>query len=249
MAATLTIRHLTLGEGTPKIIVPIVGKTAQEILPAAQAIAAHPHADLVEWRADHYEHALNVEETCAMLQSLRAVLEDKPLLYTFRTAPEGGKKAIEAAQYTALCGTVAASGQADLIDVEMFSPAADACVHGIHAHHVPVVGSWHDFTQTPAERDLLSRFRAMQQEGADVLKIAVMPQCLEDVTHLISAAKAMHKEALKPLCAMSMGDTGRITRTHCQHFGGCMTFGALGTASAPGQVDVDTLYAVLREGC
>ena len=249
MAATLTIRRLTLGDGIPKIIVPIVGKTTKDILLAAQAIAAHPHAALAEWRADHYEHALHTDKTCALLQSLRNVLQDKPLLYTFRTAREGGERAIEAAQYAALLSTVAASGYADLIDVEMFSPAADTSVREIHAHGVSIVGSWHDFAQTPGEGDLLSRFRTMQQKGADVLKIAVMPQCLEDVTHLINAAKAMHKEALKPLCAMSMGNTGCITRTHCQHFGSCMTFGTLGAASAPGQVDVDTLYATLRKGC
>ena len=249
MAATLTVRHLTLGDGFPKIIVPIVGKTAQDILLAAQAIAAHPYADLAEWRADHYEYALDTQKTCEMLQALRDVLKDKPLLYTFRTAREGGEKSADDTQYIALCSAVAASGYADLIDIEMFSPAAAACVQAVRAHNLPIVGSWHDFAQTPAECDLINRFRIMQQKGADVLKIAVMPQCHEDVTQLITAAKAMHNEAQRPLCAMSMGDLGRIARTHCQHFGGCMTFGTLGAASAPGQVDVDTLYAALREDC
>lgn len=246
MAATLLIRHLTLGDGQPKIIVPIVGKTADEILSSARKMAAHPLVDLVEWRADHYASALDAAAVCALIHKLRAALADKPLLFTFRTAREGGEKAIDEAAYLALCEAVARSGQADLIDVEMFSPAAEECVARIHAHQVPVVGSWHDFAQTPGQDDLVALFLTMQKKGADVLKIAVMPQCLEDVTHLIDAAKEVYNAAQRPLCAISMGNTGSITRTHCAHFGGCMTFGMLGAASAPGQMSVEALHEALQ---
>lgn len=246
MAATLLVRQLTLGDGQPKIIVPIVGKTEEEILLSAQKTAAHPLVDLIEWRADHYDAALDANAVCEMLLKLRAILKEKPLLFTFRTKREGGEKAIRDAAYLALCEAAAASGAADLIDVEMFSPQAEACVARVHAHQVPVVGSWHDFAQTPGEKDLIARFQKMQDMGADVLKIAVMPNCLEDVTHLISAAKAVHETARRPLCAISMGDMGCITRTHCAHFGGCMTFGALGAASAPGQISVEALHDALQ---
>lgn len=244
MAATLEVGRLTLGSGLPKIIVPIVGETEENILSAAQKIAAHPLIDLVEWRADHYENTLDAAATCRLLEKLQDVLSGKPLLYTFRTSREGGQKEISAQQYIALCEHVAQSGLAQLIDVEMFfEEAAQECVSRIHAHRVPIVGSWHHFTCTPDESELLARFHMMQQMGADVLKIAVMPQCAEDVLTLMSATRIMHENfATCPLTAMSMGEKGRISRTAGETFGSCMTFGMLGAASAPGQVDVDMLH-------
>lgn len=248
MAATLEIGRLTLGSGRPKIIVPIVGATEDNILAAAQEIADHPLIDLVEWRADHYENALDGDITCQMLAKLQAALQEKPLLYTFRTAREGGQKAIAARQYIALCEAVAQSGKANLIDVEMFfEDAANSCVERIHAQGIAIVGSWHNFNQTPGKDDLLRRFARMQEMGADVLKIAVMPHCLADVEHLMEAAREMHATAHRPLCAISMSDLGRITRTGCQHFGGCMTFGALGATSAPGQISIDQLHEALQK--
>lgn len=245
MAATLEVGRITLGSGIPKIIVPIIGRNEDDILRAAQEIAAHPHVDLAEWRADHYENALDAEKTCQLLEKLQSTLQDKPLLYTFRTAREGGQTKIAAPQYIALCEAVAQSGMVHLIDVEMFfEEAAQECISRIHAHGIPVVGSWHHFGCTPPEDELLARFLAMQSMGADVLKIAVMPLCSEDVLTLTSAAREMYLHfADRPLTAMSMGELGRISRTAGETFGSCMTFGMLGAASAPGQVDVDTLYA------
>ena len=242
----ISIRGMMLGEKLPKIIVPITGKTEEAILHAAQQIAAHPHADMAEWRADFYEHASDEEKTAVLVQKLRAVLQEKPLVYTLRTAREGGKIAVAPEKYAALCALAAQCG-ADLVDVEMFSPAADHCAQAIHAAPAFVLGSWHNFSQTPGEKELLDRFHAMQERGADVLKIAVMPQTLADVEHLIHAAQKMHSTSSRPLCAISMGDTGRITRTHCGHFGGCMTFGTLGASSAPGQISVDALHAALTD--
>ena len=45
---TVTVRNVEIGAGMPKICVPIVGETREEILSQARAIRALP-ADLVEW--------------------------------------------------------------------------------------------------------------------------------------------------------------------------------------------------------
>lgn len=248
MAATLKVGRVTLGSGLPKIIVPIVGGTEEDILRAAQEIAAHPHVDLAEWRADHYENALDADKTCLLLSKLQKALQGKPLLYTFRTAREGGQREIAPQQYIALCEAVAKSGTAQLIDVEMFfEEAAQACVQRIHAHGVPIIGSWHHFGCTPPEEELLARFHAMQTLGADALKIAVMPHCPEDVLALTSATqRARDSFATRPLVAMSMGELGRISRIAGETFGSCMTFGMLGAASAPGQIDANALHAEIR---
>ena len=48
------VRHVEIGAGIPKICVPIVGVTREEILKAAETIKTTP-ADVVEWRVDWYE--------------------------------------------------------------------------------------------------------------------------------------------------------------------------------------------------
>ena len=59
-----------------------------------------------------------------MLEDLRQVLKDTPILFTFRTSKEGGEKAIEAADYAKLNKEIAATGNVDLVDVEAFTEKA-----------------------------------------------------------------------------------------------------------------------------
>lgn len=56
--ATVRIRNTVLGAGLPKIAVPNVGTSTEEILTAAEKIkSAKP--DLMEWRIDYYAAGVN----------------------------------------------------------------------------------------------------------------------------------------------------------------------------------------------
>ena len=48
---TIKVRNIEIGSGTPKIIVPIVGVTKQEIIDEAKTFDSIP-VDVVEWRVD-----------------------------------------------------------------------------------------------------------------------------------------------------------------------------------------------------
>ena len=48
------VRNIIIGEGIPKICVPIVGVTSQEILAQAHSLLDVP-VDVVEWRVDWFE--------------------------------------------------------------------------------------------------------------------------------------------------------------------------------------------------
>ena len=244
MSKTLQIRSLTLGSDRPGIITPIAARTAEGILACARKATAHPHVDLAEWRADFWEHASDIQETLSMLASLRNILQDKPLLYTFRTPREGGQTPVSDEAYLQLCQCAAASRNADLIDVEISSPKAAECIRFLHAHGIPAVGSWHDFEQTPPEETLTARLRCLQAAGADLLKIAVMSRSENDVNTLMRAAQAFSlSEAQSPMIAIAMGEPGTESRIRPEKFASCLTFAALDTASAPGQISVDALYA------
>ena len=87
---TVYIRGLALGEGRPKICIPIVGKTKEEILKEAEKVRELP-ADIVEWRGDWYEDIFSGERLTDMLTALRGALGELPLLFTFRSIQEGGE--------------------------------------------------------------------------------------------------------------------------------------------------------------
>ena len=244
---TVKVRDIEIGAGAPKIIVPIVGKTKDEIITEAKTFDSIP-VDVVEWRADWFEGVFDFAQVKDVLTDLREVLGNTPILMTFRTSKEGGEKAIDDKAYAELNLNAAKSGLVDLIDVEIFT--GDAVVReiidGAHAAGVKVVASNHDFHKTPAKSDIIYRLRKMQDMGADIPKIAVMPQNKRDVLTLLAATEEMVTDyADRPVITMSMAGTGVISRLCGEVFGSSMTFGAAGKASAPGQMGVTDLNTVL----
>jgi 3-dehydroquinate dehydratase-1 len=89
---TVTVDHITIGDGLPKIIVPMVGNTAEELEKEAELIHTLD-CDLVEWRIDFFEQVSNFQAVASLSHNLKAILE-KPLLITFRTKNEGGVYAL-----------------------------------------------------------------------------------------------------------------------------------------------------------
>lgn len=244
---TIQLRNVTIGSGVPKVIVPIVAVTSEAIISKAKELAQLP-LDVVEWRVDFYEDVFHLDKVLETLRNLRTVLGEIPILFTFRTKQEGGEKEIGMTEYTALNKLAARSGCVDAVDVEVFFDDAvvKENIEEIHSAGVIVVGSNHDFNNTPSKDDLLYRLRKMQEMGADIPKIAVMPQNKCDVLTLLSATEEMFSQyADRPIITMSMSALGVISRICGETFGSSMTFGAVGQVSAPGQIPVEQLNAVL----
>lgn len=82
----LSVGNVIFGEGRPKIIVPIVGKTEEEILEAAEYIK-NLDCDLVEWRIDFFNEVKVNEKVSSISKKVREVIA-RPLLVTFRTKKE-----------------------------------------------------------------------------------------------------------------------------------------------------------------
>ena len=244
---TVKIRDIEIGTGKPKIIVPIVGITKEDIIEEAQTFDSIP-IDVVEWRVDWFEDVFDFAKVEDVLKSLREVLGNIPLLMTFRTSREGGEKSIEPEAYAELNIKAAQTGYVDLIDVEIFTgdEIVKKIIDGAHAAGVKVIASNHDFFKTPAKADIIYRLRKMQDMNADIPKIAVMPQNKKDVLTLLAATEEMTSNyADRPIITMSMAGTGVISRLCGEVFGSSMTFGAAKKASAPGQMGVNDLNTVL----
>ena len=241
------IRGCRIGEGRPKVILPIVERAEAAILEKAAQFSTL-QADCVEWRVDYFESARAPGAVARCLAKLRVALKDKLLLVTIRTKAEGGELALRHTEYADLLHTILDTDCADLLDIEFFTAGADlpVLVEQAHTAGVPVVCSSHDFAKTPPRAELVRRMVAMQQAGADLPKVAVMPQSRIDVLELLAATAEMadqHPET--PVITMSMGALGAVSRLAGETFGSAMTFANPGQASAPGQVPLEVVNQVL----
>ncbi|MEE2032749.1 type I 3-dehydroquinate dehydratase [Rhodococcus chondri] len=246
--APVHIKDVVIGEGSSKIIVPLTGRTPDDLHTQVGALTGGP-ADIVEWRVDFFDELDDHASVAAQAHGLARQLDGTPLLATCRTAHEGGQAVIDDRTYADLNVALTESGAVDLVDVEYRRDpeVVQRIIAAAHTGGVAVVASNHDFDGTPDRDEIVSRLRAMQDLGADICKIAVMPRSAADVLTLLDATRIMHEQyATRPLITMSMGALGVISRLGGQVFGSAATFGTVGAASAPGQVDAAALRAVLE---
>lgn len=269
----IKIRNLIIGEGRPKICVPLTGGSTAEVLDEARRAISLP-ADMIEWRADYFRDAKDPGALTAGLRELRTVLGDLPLLFTLRSEVEGGAFAGSGRQYASIVGTAARSGLVDLVDVELArcgdsavtdsacdgaaqtadgagapdNNSASVIIGAAHERGVRVVASYHDFDATPAKDKIIEIFCSMQSHDADILKIAVMPRNPEDALILMDATEeASMLYVDRPVVGISMGELGLITRSKAEAIGSAICFAAgPDGGTAPGQIAAEEMSEILR---
>ena len=240
---TVKVRNIVLGEGLPKIAVPNVGVTEEEILASAKEIAA-AKPDIMEWRIDYYEAGImDNEKLIATAKALRDVVGELPILVTFRTKNEGGVLELAEDEYLDLVATVVTNRLGDAVDIELFhdEERVKDLVKQAHNYNVVVIMSNHDFEKVPAKDVIEFRLKKMADLGADVPKLACMPHSADDVLTLLSATNDARKALANPIITMAMADLGKVSRIAGQVFGSCLSFGAVGKTSAPGQLSIEDL--------
>lgn len=231
-----------------KTIVPITAKTKEQALAQAQVIANTADADLAEFRIDLLSFASDTKQVIALGHELKKILGNKPLIATIRTKNEGGQLEISDADYGKTYQAYLKNPFMDWLDVEMFrdQKVVSEIVQKAHQKKVLIVMSNHDFQKTPSQDEIEKRLLKQDQMGADILKIAVMPKSKQDVFTLMNATLKVSQQTTKPLLTMSMGQLGTISRVATANMGGSYSFGMIGQASAPGQIDVTKLKQILQ---
>ena len=247
----------------PKVIVPIVASTEEEAIEQAKKIR-EKKPDIVELRLDHLWKGqmellktekpdrvqatiiiTNITDICETVYDVLnpAGTDTIDLLATFRTLEEGGECAIHPMDYIDLNNAMMEIGKAKYIDVELRTDEAVIKDFLAHAHEMgcEVVVSHHDFEKTPSVQEMCDTLETMQKLGADIAKIAVMPNNMMDVANLLSATAQMNLELEIPIITISMGKLGEVSRVYGGEFGSYATFATCGQASAPGQIDIENL--------
>ena len=229
------------------ICVPVVALKKEEVITNIRFLAEQK-VQMIEWRVDCFEEVDDFHAVSEVLQVIRPVLEHTIFLFTFRTKQQGGSRRMEEWKILKLNELAAKSGCADLIDLEFFEATKpEKEIRRFQRMGVRVIASHHDFEQTPDPEVIRMLLEQIRESGADVVKLAVMPQNMWDVLHLLEETNRFHENHPDhPLITMSMGAKGGISRVAGEFFGSCVTFGAGGQASAPGQLPVKQLEEILH---
>ncbi|WP_165004631.1 MULTISPECIES: type I 3-dehydroquinate dehydratase [unclassified Enterococcus] len=244
----IQVKNVRIGTGRPKICAPITGTTREALL-RETILAREAGADLVEWRADYYQDIFSFEKVSETLVLIHEMLDGLPLLFTFRTAEEGGQQDISIRSYHDLYRSVTKRKLVDMVDIELFKMESlgRGLIEEIKASRIPLIVSSHDFKETPADPVLLYRLNMMEHFGADIGKVAVTPNSERDVLRLMELTRRANAFVSMPLVTISMGDLGKLSRISGATTGSVMTFGSLSSdiASAPGQLPVKELKTML----
>jgi 3-dehydroquinate dehydratase-1 len=248
---TFDVKGCVIGAGRPKTIVSVMLRderdrpdkdhqsVAQRLV--AQALAAvAAGSDCIELRADSLPESYDATAVAELVRELGAALPHAPLIFTFRTKGQGGLRELATDKYVELNRAVIACGGADLVDVEatVGDKAARGLVECARSRGVRTIASYHDFAGTPPSEHMVDRLAHMARLGADLPKLAVMAHDRLDALRLMEATVRAHDALGMPMITMAMGGDGVLTRLAGQMTGSAMTFCALGTASAPGQVEL-----------
>jgi 3-dehydroquinate dehydratase-1 len=244
---TVIVKNIAFGEGKPKVCVPMIGRNI-DLLKEEARILKSIDADLIEWRVDFFDDVNDIDKVEKALSEIRKELIDIPLLFTLRSEREGGECSVSGGYYFKLYDYIMKTGEVDIIDIELFSKEIEIreLIEKAHGVGVKVIVSNHDFDKTPPKDEIISRLCKMQEIGADLPKIAVIPKSSDDVLTLLEATNTMKQKcSTRPIITISMGNLGVISRLSGELFGSCMTFGSANGASAPGQIEVKELKNIL----
>ncbi|MBS3986188.1 MAG: type I 3-dehydroquinate dehydratase [Selenomonadales bacterium] len=243
----LLVRGTLIGGQEPLVCVPLVAMQREALLTEARE-ACQSRPDLLEWRAD-YLTGLLPADVAPLLAELRGLVGETPLIFTYRSPQEGGRAPDDLTLRLQTVFAALASPNADIVDFELASgpEAVQRVRHEASKQDKKLLLSWHNFATTPDESFILSKLHEARQQGADIAKVAVMPNDARDVLTLLAATLAARQAAPDmPLITMSMGALGAMSRVFGGNFGSDVTFARGQSGSAPGQIPIAELRSIWR---
>ena len=212
-----------------KIAIPIFESKIGEVIEVAND-CIKKGADILEFRIDALEK-LEIREIKEVIEEINF-----PMIATNRISTEGGSfKGSEEERIDIL---YKCSDLVEYVDIEL--QCNDEYINKIHETGVKTIVSYHDFNKTPDLNEILYIIEKEQELG-DIAKVAFMPNDLDDTLKILAILS--HCE---DTIAISMSDLGSYTRVMASKFNSPITFAAGRDVTAPGQIDIETMRALLN---
>ncbi|MBE0521951.1 MAG: type I 3-dehydroquinate dehydratase [Candidatus Methanoperedenaceae archaeon] len=214
-----------------KSIVAAIGKNPVESATRAKQLGA----DILELRIDLLDEDEEVHETLGSLK-----YTGLPVIITNRMKQEGGEW--EKSEDERIDVLLSLMPLADAVDIELCAKDRDMVVKEAKKSGKTLIISTHDFRKTPETGVMKGVLDESFAAGADIAKLAVMPGSFDDALRLLDVT--LH--AKSAVCTIAMGDIGKHSRVVAPIYGSVMTYGSVGTATAPGQLRVDELKKIFK---
>lgn len=210
-------------------IVAAIGKEQFDSAKKAKELGA----DILELRIDLLD-----SDTHLALQEIKKT--GLPVIITNRMKQEGG--AWKGSEEERIRTLISLLPEADAVDIELCANDRDEVVRKARYAGKTVIISTHDFQKTPENEVMKGIIKDSFAAGADIAKLAVMPNSLSDVLRLLEVTLNSKAE----VCTIAMGEIGRYSRVVAPLYGSVMTYGYVDKATAPGQLRIDELRHILK---
>ncbi len=237
------VKNKTIGGKIPLICLPLVAKDQKQLLSQAdELITLNP--DILEWRVDGFSRVDDIDNCIETLTQLNTKISQFPLIFTCRIESEGGMQTISREKRLNLITRSVKTGFVDIVDIELCNDKAfiESIIESCRENDTKVILSFHDFKKTPTQDFILEKLISAQDLGADIVKLAAMPEDHADVLALMNATLTARKTKIDvPIVTMSMGETGGVSRIAGGIFGSDITFAIGKRVSAPGQIRIKEL--------
>lgn len=215
--------------------------------------AAEMGADLLEIRLDLLG-IRNLETAAETIQKVKSET-GLPVILTNRSVTEGGKwegkedDRIKLLTNLLSTNLLSLKDGPDAVDIELSAgrEERDQVIKVARAYGKTVIISSHNFSKTPAFQEMKTILEEAFLAGADIAKLAVMPQSRRDVLDLLRVALDA-REAGNAVCTIAMGKLGKHTRVIAPFYGSVLTYSAVDNevSAAPGQFKVDEVKKIME---
>lgn len=232
----------------PYLCTPIVGSNQEELLNELEKIK-EKKPDMIEWRVDYFQEIKNFERVVEVGTAMKKAIPDIPLLFTIRSVEEGGHPtALIQEEVVELLSYICKSSFIDVIDYEMANDKEHIRqVRDVsRAEGKSLILSYHDFEKTPSNEELTSLIKKAEAFGADVAKVAVMPNTHGDVLRLLDVTEQANAFSNIPVATMSLNSLGAVSRMIGWIFGSVIVFTVGANSSAPGQIPIEKMREILK---
>jgi 3-dehydroquinate dehydratase I len=234
---------------SPLLCTPIVGTTKEEIMEEVRSVKGKK-PDMIEWRVDYFEDISDFQKVMLIADTIKQSTDNIPLLFTIRSVAEGGNPTdLTTSEIVELLSIVCKSSNSiDIIDYEIANPEE-------YTRHLRSVSqendkllllSFHNYTETPSNDELHKVLEKAKSLGADIAKIAVMPNNRADVLRLLTVTNKANEELKIPIATMSLGSLGSLTRMAGWIFGSVIVFTVGAKSSAPGQIPIEEMRKLIH---
>ena len=210
--------------------------------------AAEIGADILEIRLD----LLGIRDRDTAAETIRKVKSETglPVIITNRSYIEGGKWGGQEAERIGLIKDLLSLRDGpDAVDIELSidEDERDRAVEAAKNNGKTVIISSHDFSKTPSFTEMKATLEDAFIAGADIAKLAVMPQSMKNVMDLLRVTLDFGG-AGRAICTIAMGDLGKHTRVIAPFYGSVLTYASVENTilTPPGQLPVDKLKKIME---